>query len=176
MNESSMELMSGPISKGVLWFRAPHTHTVVCPTSVAGRCLKWFSHANSSAVVHWHPLPSHSFFSVRSFVNVVAKMFTRRAVQTGAFPPVTPFPTSSPTPETGPLHSSISGQSQSSIPQCISTSLPHVAFKPQTQNEPWEMQEIDHWWSCRHTYGTLLLFETKIRMRGWKKLVRGEPT
>lgn len=70
------------------------------------------------------------FFSVRSFVNVGAKMFTRRAVQTGAFSPVTPYPTSTPPPETGPLHSSISGQSQTSIPQCISTPLAHVAFKP----------------------------------------------
>lgn len=65
---------------------------VVCVISVAERCLKRFSHANSSAVVHWHPHPSLVSFFVRSFVNVGAKMFTRSAVQTGFFSPVTPFP------------------------------------------------------------------------------------
>lgn len=117
--------MSEPISLRVIW---------CCGVDgVCNKCSgKVFEMVQSCKLFSRRPLtppPFLSLFFVRSFVNVGAKMFTRRAVQTGTFFPVTPCPPHPP-PETGPLHSTISGHTQTSIPQCISTSLPPVAFKP----------------------------------------------
>jgi len=113
-----------------------YTERVVCVQQCSWKVFEMVQSCKLTSRRPLTPPPFSHSFSVRSFVNVGAKMFTRRAVQTGAFSPVTPYPTLSPPPETEPLHSSISGQSQTSIPQCISTSLHHVAFKPHRQNEP----------------------------------------
>jgi len=70
--------------------RVPYTHTqrelCVC-NSVAGRCLKWFSHANSPAVVHWHPLPSLTLFFCKVFCECRGKnVHTEGSPNRGFFP------------------------------------------------------------------------------------------